>query len=281
MLKVNGKLSEEYNRILRNEALLSENVWDLTPLSFSRIHGITIQLLETALSSRILRSFYHVYDHSEMDFAEESVGAHTNLMATLADRAFFTFFDEEEKIYPAECSYRVYMEAARRHDLPENVIGDIPDNGERDDKLKAMEEYKYFEEFSEFSPESDRKFEESVNKLLHSMNDRATLLGKMLYMADKTSAVVQVLAEDFAKNSPLMRWGSPKASEFDRKNMEYCDNCINGYFKASEMWTISFLKTRKMSKYDDTGFFTAVIIMTTLIVNHAWYNWREKDYENI
>lgn len=270
---------KDYDQIMQNEAKLSNKSWSLSNLELEKMYGITVQLLETVLSSRVLRSFYPVYDLSEDEFAKESVGAHTNLMVTLADRAFSAEYSRNPRVVPLERNYRALMEAARRHDLPENVIGDIPDNGNRDDKKKALEEAKYFEEYSELTVDYDKAFEEKVNELLISMAKKDTKEGRLLYMSDKTAAILIVLAEDLAGNSPKMYWKSPKASENDRKNMEYCDYHENGSFKASEMWTVSFFVTREMSKFDDTGFFTAIIVIATLLVNHKWYDWRKNQYK--
>ena len=60
--------------------------------------------------------------------------------------------------------------------------------------------------------------------------------------------------------------------------MEICGPHKSGFYKASEMWTIDHLKIRELIRLDDDGFFTALIVMYTLMVNGKWYSWREKDY---
>ena len=39
-----------------------------------------------------------------------------------------------------------------------------------------------------------------------------------------------------------------------------------------------YLQMRKLVQYDDTGFFTALIVMYTLQIHNYWYSWREADY---
>ena len=46
------------------------------------------------------------------------------------------------------------------------------------------------------------------------------------------------------------------------------------------MWAVDFFKMRKFNELDGSGFFTAIIVMYTLIVKGHWYTWREKDYFN-
>jgi hypothetical protein len=44
------------------------------------------------------------------------------------------------------------------------------------------------------------------------------------------------------------------------------------------MWAIDYFKMRELEQYDDTGYFTALIVAYTLAVNGHWYIWRDHDY---
>ena len=185
-----------------------------------------------------------------------------------------------------EYSYREIIEAIRRHDLPENVIGDIPDNGNRNDQELAIIERKYQEQYSKYCTWNDVEFEENVLSLLDQANEKDTFLGRFIYLADKISAILEVLSYDLANQAnrsirkPMMHISSKNASNYDKKEMEVCDYSKNGFRKASEMWTVDFFKIRKMPQYDDTGYFTAIVVIATLYVKGGqWYNWRYDDYD--
>ena len=60
--------------------------------------------------------------------------------------------------------------------------------------------------------------------------------------------------------------------------MRICERLDGNYRRASEMWTIDYLKLRRRIQFDDSGFFTSILVMYTLMVNKTWYNWRERDY---
>lgn len=60
--------------------------------------------------------------------------------------------------------------------------------------------------------------------------------------------------------------------------MKMCERVTDYAYKASEMWTIDYLKIRKIVDLDTSFFFTAIVVMATLLVNKKWYDWREKDY---
>ena len=177
-------------------------------------------------------------------------------------------------------TYSEIMEAIRLHDLPENTIGDWLDNGTRDESEKAKLEDDWYKEFKEFYPEREEKFIKMTLCLLEDMRKKDRSTGMMLYMADKTALVIISLAYDWIGHPHTMFIGSTKASERDRQEMAICDWQNAGYRKATEMFTTDIFHIREITQYDETGFFTALLVMCTLIVNNGkWYDWREKDYE--
>lgn len=53
-------------------------------------------------------------------------------------------------------------------------------------------------------------------------------------------------------------------------------------FFASEMWAIDYFKERGIINYDETGYFTSLVVMVTLMMNNGkWYQWREQDYNKL
>ena len=112
------------------------------------------------------------------------------------------------------------------------------------------------------------------------MQMKDSMTGKMIFLSDKLAALFITLCLDDLGKSPMMALDSFYASKRDKGEMLMCDHSFKGRHKASEMWAIDFFKMRKIVDLDDTFFFTAMIVMATLIVNGRWYNWREADYQS-
>lgn len=244
---------------------------------------ITSQILEVGYLALVPRGYIIRYNMAETYQAFESVSAHTLLMQTMVDRALALKYNPGFKRTTDRYSYREITEAIRRHDLPEIIIKDQPDNGTRDDKGLAKEEHRYWRFFSKLSPKREVDFEKKVNALLHDMEEQRSSTGRILYVADKAAAIIIALCCDLKKVGPTMRLNDPTASINEVSAMQTCDRCNkNGYFRASEMWTVDFFKTRKLYQYDDNGFFTALIVMATLATHrNKWYSWREQDYTQL
>ena len=163
------------------------------------------------------------------------------------------------------------------HDLSENEIGDIPDNGDRNDEEKDALEMAYYEKYA--AKFIDGKLEKHVLRLLGEMQKKNSFTGRMVYLADKVAALIITLCLDEIGYSPMTYMASPHASNRDRAEMRMCDSTKDGMYLASEMWTMDFFEMRNLCQYDDTMFFTALIVAATLRVRGSWYNWREKAYQ--
>ena len=288
-------LSQEYQRIMRKEFELRCRTlgyaWsdgNMFVNMSSEVRNLTWRIFEVAKSSFVVRSYIERYGLDLADFAHESVAAHTNLVSALVDSALIyeygPDFGQPGSEWPLTIdgfSYREIMETVRLHDLPENEMGDAPDNGARDEAKKEAEENEYFYSYTESYPVRDTDFKQGVRRLMLAMQDRNSPTGRLLYLADKTAAILATLAYDQRGYSPMMSVGEPSASPRDLEEMKMCDfSTENGLCKASEMWTIDHFHIRRIIDLDDTGFFTAVVVMGTLMTNGRWYDWREKDYLN-
>lgn len=269
-------IKEEFSRIILHEAALARNIWDLP--SVDEVFHTALYLGEIAESSLILRSYNNRYSLTYEKDAFESVGAHTNLTMAIIDRMLGFYYGPDINLPEDEYTYREIMEAIRLHDLPENEIGDIPDNGSGDANEKHAKEESYYHLFSCYYPKQESFFKQRVLNLLEEMNYQLTNIGETLYCADKLSATLITLQYDFRETVPRLHEQDVTASERDRAEMALCDENVNGWHRASEMWTIDYLKERRIVDLDTTGFFTALLIMRTLQVHHKWYAWREKDY---
>ena len=268
-------LHNVYERVMQEESEYAGKNWMIPPVR--EIFKTIKQLDQITESSSVLRSYNNRYGLTRNKYAYESVAAHTNLCLAILDRCLSYLYGADIDL-PDRYSYRELMEVLRRHDLPENQIGDIPDNGEAENSGKRSTEIAYFDAFSSYSPMREHFCEENINQLLNEMEDKSSFFGKLLYLTDKTSAIFITLWHDKVGRHPLMHPRSRKISGRDFAEMQLCDDKINGCYRASEMWTIDYFKMRELEQYDDTGYFTALIVAYTLEVNGRWYIWREQDY---
>ena len=264
-----------YERIMDEESKITGKYWSIPPVR--EVFKTNKQLEQIAESSSVLRSYNNRYDLTQDEYAYESVAAHTNLCMAMLDRCLSYMYGPDIDL-PDVYSYRELMEAIRRHDLPENEIGDIPDNGEAENSNKSIAEAAYFKAFSSYSPLREHFFEENVNRLLIEMDNQSSFFGRLLYMTDKTSALFITLWHDKVERHPVMRPNSRRISGRDLSEMQMCDDKVNGGYRASEMWAIDYFRMRALEQYDDTGYFTALIVAYTLEVNDRWYIWRQQDY---
>ena len=282
-------IMEESIRILKQESkLFKNNSWCIPEIfhgpnstywpTIEKLYGMTYQILEYGHSSLVPRSYNNIYNLTEDKIAYESVGAHTNFMKNIVDLVIKLGWGSA--IYETVEGYHYceIMEAISRHDLPENVIGDIPDNGDRDEAAKSKKEHEFWQDFRKYSFFNEFRYEDRIQNLLDEMEQKSTIIGRILYLADKIAADLITLCYDAIGTPPMMSIDSDKVSVFDLDAMMHCDYRDGGYRKASEMWTYSYFENRGNIKYDDTGFFTAIIVIATLMVNGKWYNWRESKY---
>lgn len=244
-------------------------------------YNITWQLLEIARSSLIPRSYNAIYGLTQERNILESVGAHTNLVAAIMDQALWYIYGDSSVHYTIDrYTYQHIVEAIRLHDLAENKTGDKADNGDRDEDEKNRLEMEYYKFYTERYPTSNPNLKVKVLQLLEEMQNKSSPTGKLLYLSDKVAANIIVLCLDNEGYLPMIRKDSPLISERDLKEIELCDFVTSdGYYRASEMWATDFFEIRKLNQYDDTLFFTTLIVIATLMVHGTWYKWREKRYK--
>ena len=243
------------------------------------------RIFEIAKSATVPRSYNFGYNLCKDTFIYESVSAHTNLVSEIAtaalDFAYGHWFGAAGHKWVETIdgySYREIMEVVRLHDLAENETGDLPDNGTRDEAKKQRQELIYIREYLNSFLTNDETSREKVLKLFQEMQGQSSPTGRLIYLADKVAALMITLCLDHLGHSPMILSDSPYVSERDQAEMERCDFAMGHAYKASEMWCIDFFQMRNIVRYDDDFFFTALIVMATLMVNEKWYKWRETDY---
>lgn len=266
-----------------NSSKSLRNPYDMVERSL-RTYRIIWRLFKICRMSFVSRSYNTIYGLTSKDRMYESVGGHVTLATNILKEAIFYHFDDGSgkpsvflKKKMKGYSYHELMEVMNLHDLAEILYGDIPDNGERDEKEKNLHEYGYIKDY--VNTFSDAAYSRNVMMLFESMQKQDSTLGKLLFLSDKIAAIIVTLCLDLMGDSPLMDKNSPYASERDLSEMQTCDFSTNdGFYRASEMWTIDYFRERRICELDTSGFFTGLILMATLMVHGKWYNWRISDY---
>ena len=280
-------LFNEYDNALAGEEKISGGSFNVPTCPAREVLGIVQQLECVAKSNTVLRccsTRYGSFDPSQI--GPETVAAHTNLLQVIVDRVLAYYYGPLfTATHDGNFTYREIMEVIRRHDLPENVIGDIADNGNRDDVNLRHIEQSYLYNFAKASPKRDVNSEEKIRLLQYNMDNQLGFTGQLLYAADKMSAIFATLEYDCNGASPTMSTAFKGASRKEAKAMELCGfYSTSGQDKicrASEMWTINYFKFRKLYQYDSTGLITAILIMKSIITNGKWYSWRKADYAKV
>ncbi|MDO4752764.1 MAG: HD domain-containing protein [Candidatus Saccharibacteria bacterium] len=252
-------------------------------------YNMVWRIFEVTKLGFLPRSYNKCYGLTDADFIYESVGAHTNLALSILEHAISFQFGEQFSRYhdlpfytPDGYSYRDMVECILMHDLAENEIGDIPDNGGMDAEEKDKLEYKYFRDYIESYPGNQAARRNNLLALFRSMQRHDSQTGNLLYLSDKVSALMVTLCLDSIEKSPMICKDSEYLSARDYAEMSMCDfTTEDGRCKASEMWAIDFFEMRHIVDLDKSFFFTALIVMATLIVNNCWYSWRTKAYVSI
>lgn len=252
----------------------------------SDFYCLVVRISEIARSSFVSRSYNRSYNLCSSDMVFESVGAHANLMSSVMTAALdfrygYGFGTKSDKLGFSTLdnySYREIMETVRLHDIAENVTGDSADNGNRDEAEKDRLELQYLKGYLNLYSPYEADLKAKILRLFKEMQGRSSDTGRLMYLADKISALIITICLDDLGHPPLILEASSYASERDREEMKMCDEPYEHAYKASEMWAIDFFQLRDIVDDDIYFFFTALIVMFTLAINGKWYTWREKLY---
>ena len=283
-----------FQEIMNQEEII-HNAWKFTFFASHRANQIftdVVQLAEIAKASTVPRSYLRNYNLDSSEQVFESVSAHTNLCHAILGRALdelhfhLDIFNIENGTVSSQIMEEIsqytreeVFEAITIHDLPENDFGDWPDNNSCDENAKAELESDYFGYYTSLYSRKYPLFRQHVVELVQAMNDPNSIIGQILYLTDKVSAIICALTYDLMGYPPMMHQRSGRASAKDRKEMAICDYNKDGYCKASEMWTMDYFVIRHLVERDFTGYFTSLIVMFTLMVNdNNWYKWRTNAY---
>ncbi len=282
------EILKEYERIIQQEARLkaknvpNRSIRYLPKDGTQYIYGITKRIMAITENSTILRSGNTTSGITQDLNAFESDGAHTNLVRSLVKYALDSRYgwgtDPSNSGRITNYDRFEIDEAITIHDLPENITGDIPDNRDRDEVAKIRIENEYFDELTATYPPSQISHYRKIRKLLREMQKKSSPEGRILYVADKLSAILMMLFYDKIGYCPGIHPYDPKIAKISPEEKKLCKVQKNGKLLYSELWTLDFLYGRNIEQYDDSSFFLAILVMATLITHEKWYSWREKQY---
>ena len=273
---------DSYNNIMMQEKKMfcletdSAVSYDIVSYDSLSMLDTAYRLLQIARNSTVLRSGNIAGRLTHDDIAYESDGGHTNLVQATLNYALDYHYGIG--IGTPRYSRREISEAVLIHDLPENITGDIADNRQRDEQQKMKIERQFIQDFMlRYDPEYDVLCKH-VQELLLEMNNKSTEEGCLLYMADKLSAITMMLCYDEIGVFPSIMPNDPSIAMRAQSEVDACARQFDGTILLSELWTIDYLFGRKLCHYDDSGFFTALLVMQTLLVHKKWYDWRKFQY---
>lgn len=275
-----GRIYSEYLRVIDKELALKMNPnqkeYSIKLHDARYFINLVHRVFEIATNGTVLRCGNNIGHLTSESKAYESDGSHTNLARAIVDYAL-------DYVYGWGANSPTYTrreidEAILLHDLPENETGDSPDNGDRNDQQKQAEENAYYDEFLALYDIGEAKPQQNIRKLLTEMQEKSTVEGRILYLADKVAAIIVMLCYDKQRLFPYARPGEKFVSAVNEAEMKLCDRKYKKGYLLSEVWTVDFLYARELTRLDDSGFFTALIVMATLKVRGKWYNWREEQY---
>lgn len=117
----------------------------------------------------------------------------------------------------------------------------------------------------------------ALNNLVDNFNDyddnEISETKWLIYLASRTADIMFALHYDIIDEwFRCLRDG--RQSEYEYHLLNICES--SGF--VSEMWTIDFFE-KQLPRFDNTGFFTQLVIMATLQARGVWYKWREKKYQ--
>lgn len=241
-----------------------------------QIYNVVERIIEITKNSTILRSGNNTGKLTNDSIAFESDGAHTNLVRSLVKYALDIYYGwgkSTPEYYRSEID-----EAITIHDLPENITGDIPDNRNRNEIEKNRIEDEYFDKLMNTYSSLEFLHYRKIKKLLQEMRKKTSFEGRILYVADKLSAILMMLYYDSIGLYPSIAPEDPRLSKITQEEKGFCEIHRDGTILLSELWTIDFLYGRNIVQYDDTGFFLAVLVLATLQMRGEWYDWRKAQY---
>lgn len=171
-----------------------------------------------------------------------------------------------ELIPPAELAS--FMLAAEAHEIGEVLIGDIPDDGQRDEALKIKQEKAAVAKFAEALPEVVRA---DLLKFFDEFDDKSSKRGRILYCADKIEAVLQGLLYESKGLVGDIRCKEHivKLSEQDQRGV-----AKSGSFRLADIWAVHFVE--KVRKYPEAEIFLEILDVAVHDVRGEGFAWMEQ-----
>lgn len=220
--------------------------------------------------SRVVRSgfgLYGVYDYDpEQPFdgaRSESDLEHTAGMTALTT---LTSLYYPELIPPAELS--LYLAAAQLHEIGEVELGDLPDDGTRNEQQKCQAERAAVERYVRDLP---APFGAELAMFFIEFQHRSTRRGRILYGLDKLEAVLQglIYEREGRGGHSLNKSRRRKLSAQDRQNI-----ADTGSPKLADIWAVHFME--RILATPEEPVFLEVLEAAVRDVRGEWFPWAQQ-----
>ena len=261
-----------FKEIMAGELKLAPNMKNqYSSFSLKRIIGQLQDIISASITKCPFGQNY-CYDplNKKATPITETVIAHTALTTTLFEKALLDcygadFGEPNAKHTKTDdgYSYREAMEAAKVYSLSE---------------LKASDEGEKKLFLSRYIGYHDRGIEFAQHVLKLASGETTTDTAKALLLADRTATIFMALARDRINEPSLLQRSDGRLNADEKQILMQLPAYVGNSVKVSQLLLYKFFKTEELTKIDDTGLFTAIIITQTLNANGTWPSWRLEDY---
>lgn len=272
-----------YQDVVAKEQSINPKWAKLTLPSADDVYNITSRLdfvIKQSITPRSMARYLNAKDARHANTMVESVAAHTYLVIEMVHYALNYFYGADFAMTKDFYTLSEIIEVIIRHDLPEVTLGDQPDDQTRDEAKKLQNEALFHQDFNQFSLPQHKRWEQKVSNLLLEFNYRSSATGRLIYAADKVSAILMLLCLKQRGTTLYLKPHDRETAPLDIRATEIIDGGRSKRYFVGEAWTVSHFITRRFIDFDDTGFMTCLLIMYTLKTNGFWYPWREACYHS-
>lgn len=257
--------------------MFEKMIWDL----YLRMKQGLTQVTRTGYGSYGVYPYNSKAKPGEIDKNRaESDAEHTLGMAALVMLVAMYF---PQLIHPSETA--LFMQVALLHEMGETVIGDIPDDGRRDEAKKTTKERQIVLQFVKNMPEPHGT---NLIDAFIEFQDRTTRRGRLLYGLDKLEAVLQGLiyekegrGGDIRNKAAQLRLSEQNResvrrasstwsclSDRDRENMERAHST-----RLVDIWSVHFLEL--IQGMPEAPVLRRILKAAVLDVRGEWFDWAE------
>ena len=252
----------QFDDLISNEKRLNQNssVWFIP--TTTEMYDFCLCLKEEVLSAKCARKIPFV-DQTGVKM-HESNSSHTNLTLSILDAALIYLFggDDYDLVnLPEGYDYRDIINTAKRLNLFYNKF----------ENPTPEQIQKYEITHSLYVPSWNERRELEIKRLLRETRGQSSEIGRIIFLSDIVADIV------YHTESNVLDPVIVASRKIAKDESVHYDYKYRGGFYVSEILAKEYFD--KFAKYDDHGFFTAIVVMITLQTNGRWFSWREELYD--